>query len=293
MAVDLHIGLGDRAVGRRFTDFQSALVLSHLKAEGVGVMHPGFATAATQDFHYDMVFGQSSGDGQLQSVLAGRQWNDRGERRLEDARLVSIPVGEGVSAEEEFGVHAVIIDRDRGQPFPGEGNAAVLHLEVKGRLALGRRRRGLCIGGRGAGCSGSRFGSDRLAFGFVEVAGKIGKQSAPARHRIGFVTPGDLAGLRELLFVQIGPGQEVVVLDSSADLVGSYPCQTGQPFAHPILKEQVASHRQLVVGHQSGLEGQHPQEAQVLFPKHGIGDPPPGSDRVCPGIDEGEYSRCS
>ena len=247
-------------------------------------MHSGLTTAATQDFDYYVVFGQVGGDRQIQSVLARGQWHDRGEGRLKDARLVSVSLGEGVSTEEEFGVHAVIIHRDRRQPFPGEGNAAVLHLEVEGRLALGRRRRGLSIGGRAAGSSWSRFGSDLLAFGLVDVAGQIRKKSAPARYRIGFVSPSNLAGLGELLFVQIGPGQEVVVLDSSADLVGSYPCQTGQPFAHSILKEQVVGNRQLVVGRQSGLEGQHSQKAQVLLAEHGVGDPPSGSDRVRSGV---------
>ena len=75
-------------------------------------------------------------------------------------------------------------------------------------------------------------------------------------------------------------------MHASADFRGSHPCQTGQPLAHPILKEQVVGHRQFVVGRQSGLEGQHAQIAQVLLPEHGVGDSPPGSDRVCSGIDE-------
>ena len=134
-AIDLHIRLGDGAVPGRFAHLQGALVLGHLQPEGVGVVHPGPTPPAAHHLDHQGFLGEGGGNGQIQRVLAGGQRDHRGQGRLEDARLVSVAVGEGVPAEEEFRVHAVVVHRHRRQSFPGDGDRPVLHLKVEGCLA--------------------------------------------------------------------------------------------------------------------------------------------------------------
>ena len=119
------------------------------------------------------------------------------------------------------------------------------------------------------------------------MAGQVGEEVAPPWHGVGLVASGDLARFGRFLLEQVSPGTEVVVLDPAPDLRGADPFQASQALLDPVLQEQVVGHRQFVIGRQPGLEGQHPEEAQVLIPEHGVGDPTPGTDRVRPGVDEG------
>ncbi|MFO0006503.1 MAG: hypothetical protein ACK559_35825, partial [bacterium] len=96
-----------------------------------------------------MIAGEGVGNREVHGVLARRQGHDHRERRLEDGGLIPVPVGEGVPAEEEFRVQAVVVDRDRRQPLPRQGHRAVLDLQVEGRIALGSGARGARDGGDG------------------------------------------------------------------------------------------------------------------------------------------------